>query len=279
MNQHYEARLRRVVQYIFDNPGGDLSLDALADIACMSRFHWHRVYHAMTGETCAQAVRRIRAHRAACWLVQRDWPIDEIAKRAGYDNSQSFARSFRKRFGMTPAAFRAAGQAKAPDVTLRIGHSTMFNVDLQDLPARRLAAIRHTGAYLESGRAYEQVAAIFATNNLWPQARGMAGIYYDDPDSTPEAELRCDCGVQVEADFDMPDSLQDVAIQGGRYAVLIHKGPYSGLKAAYDYLYGPWLAENGHEPADAPSYERYLNSPQDTAPADLITEICMPLAS
>ncbi|MFT5345881.1 MAG: AraC family transcriptional regulator, partial [Dinoroseobacter sp.] len=55
MSAAYETRLRRVLAYIHDNPAGDLSLDTLADVAAMSRFHWHRVFHGMTGETCAAA--------------------------------------------------------------------------------------------------------------------------------------------------------------------------------------------------------------------------------
>jgi AraC family transcriptional regulator len=59
--------------------------------------------------------------------------------------------------------------------------------------------------------------------------------------------------------------------------VVTYKGPYSGLEAAYTALFGNWLPESGEEPADAPCYELYLNSPMDTAPEDLITEICLPL--
>jgi len=70
-----------VLDHIHDNPAGDLSLDALADVAAMSRFHWHRVFHAMTGETAAQAVRRIRLHRAAVLLVQSELPLADIAAR------------------------------------------------------------------------------------------------------------------------------------------------------------------------------------------------------
>jgi AraC family transcriptional regulator len=53
-----------VIDHIHANPAGDLSLDALADVAALSRFHFHRVFHAMTGETAADAVRRVRMHRA-----------------------------------------------------------------------------------------------------------------------------------------------------------------------------------------------------------------------
>lgn len=44
MPNSYEKRLIRVLEYIHANPAGDLSLDALADVAAMSRFHWHRVF-------------------------------------------------------------------------------------------------------------------------------------------------------------------------------------------------------------------------------------------
>ncbi|MEO1789448.1 MAG: AraC family transcriptional regulator, partial [Pseudomonadota bacterium] len=90
MAQSYETRLIRVLDYIHDNPDADLSLDALAEVAAMSRFHWHRVFHGMTGETLAQAVRRVRMYRAAGWLIRTDDPIAEIGARVGHDNVQSF---------------------------------------------------------------------------------------------------------------------------------------------------------------------------------------------
>ncbi|MFZ1481646.1 MAG: GyrI-like domain-containing protein [Paracoccaceae bacterium] len=60
-------------------------------------------------------------------------------------------------------------------------------------------------------------------------------------------------------------------------AVLAFKGPYAGLPAAYDQLFGIWLPQSGEEPADSPVFELYLNTPMDTAPEQLLTEICMPL--
>ncbi|MEN9061824.1 AraC family transcriptional regulator [Ponticoccus litoralis] len=144
MTASYETRIRRVRQYIFDNPDGDLSLDALADVAAMSRFHWHRVFHGMTGETCAQAVRRIRAHRAACWLVQTDWPLETIAARAGYDNAQSFARTFKAQFAMTPAAFRKAGRPDPLDPDFIKGDPAMYPVEIR--PARRADPHRRPAA-------------------------------------------------------------------------------------------------------------------------------------
>ncbi len=55
------------------------------------------------------------------------------------------------------------------------------------------------------------------------------------------------------------------------------KGPYSDLPSGYAQLFGQWLPASGEEAADSPAFEVYLNSPMDTAPDDLLTEICLPL--
>ena len=273
----YEKRILRVLDYIYENPGADLSLDNLADIAAMSRFHWHRVFHGMTGETCANAVRRIRLHRAACVLVQSEKPIARIAKEVGFDTVQSFGRGFRAAYGMTPSAFRNRGDLVAHMHIKTDQEYQMYDVTLKNAPALKIAGLPHTGAYLAIGKVFEDVSATFTARNLWPLARGMSGVYYDDPNAVPEAELRSFAGVVVAEDTPIPDGLQAVTTHAGKTAVLTFKGPYAGLKGAYDYLFGNWLPNSGEEAADAPSYESYLNSPMDTAPDELVTEICLPL--
>ncbi|WP_095590271.1 AraC family transcriptional regulator [Actibacterium ureilyticum] len=273
----YEDRLLRVLDYIHDNPAGDLSLDRLADVAAMSRFHWHRVFNGMTGETCAQAIRRIRLNRAACWLVQTDWPIAQVAARCGYPSVPSFSRAFAAAYGLPPGRFRDSGAAHALLVPTKPGEKTMYNVEITDQAARRLAALPHTGPYIEIGRAFESLGALCAARGLWPQVTGMAGVYYDDPDATPATDLRSHAGVIIGPDTVLEDPLVEVVLPAGPGAVLHFKGPYAGLKAAYDYLFGDWLPKSGRDPADAACYELYLNSPMDTAPEDLLTDICMPL--
>lgn len=274
----YEARVRRVVQHIHDNPAGDLSLDALADVAAMSRFHWHRVFVAMTGETCAQAVRRIRAHKAGHWLIQTDWPISVIARRSGHSNVQSFARSFRAHFGVTPAVFRAAG-LPGDFQLFREGRREMVEYDIREQAPVRLAALPHRGAYQDIGRAFQEVAAIFSARGLWSQAGPMVGVYHSDPSSVAEVDLRSHAGVQVDAAFEMPDVLEEVILPGGPHAVMLYVGPYAGLPAAWDALYGQALPASGRMPAEHASFEVYLNDPTTVAPEALQTEICVPLSS
>jgi AraC family transcriptional regulator len=271
----YEARLLRVLDYIHDHPDGDLSLDRLADVAAMSRFHWHRVFRGMTGETCAQAVRRIRLHRAACRLVQSDCPVAEVATAVGIPNVQSFTRMFGTAYGMSPVAFRNRGELRPPRLQPGKGVTMTYPIDVTEIPAMRLAAVPHRGAYMEVSQAFERLGTILSSRNLWPQAGGIVGVYYDDPAAVPEAELRSHAGVAFEGEI--PEGLDEVRLDGGRAAVLHFKGPYAGLPTAYDYLYGEWLPKSGEEPRDAPATEIYRNTPADTAPDDLLTDICLPI--
>lgn len=67
MSQSYELRVLGVLRYIYKNPAGDLSLDALADVASMSRIHCHRVFHK---QLPGKPVRR-RCDVFACFALRR----------------------------------------------------------------------------------------------------------------------------------------------------------------------------------------------------------------
>jgi AraC family transcriptional regulator len=266
-----------VLDHIHDNPAGDLSLDALADVAAMSRFHWHRVFHAMTGETAAQAVRRIRLHRAAVWLVQSDLSLEEIAEKSGYGSPRSLARAFALQYGCSPAAFRKNGEMTAERLRTQKGETPVFPVDITDQPPRRVAAVAHTGPYPEIGGAFEKLSAIISARGLWPAVGGGVAVYYDDPAAVEAKALRSHAGFVLDERAEMPAGLDEVRLAAGPAAVLHFKGPYAGLQAGYDYLYGVWLPQSGREPADAPVFEVYLNGPSDIPPEELLTDIVVPL--
>lgn len=273
----YQVRLIRVLDYIHDNPAGDLSLDRLADVAAMSRFHWHRIYHAMTGETCAETVRRIRLHRAACWLVQTDWPIAQVSAAAGYPNPRSFARAFADRYSATPAAFRKRGDLRPPLPHLTPGGPCVFPIEITTSPARRLVVLPHKGAYSAISHAFQKLSTMIGRRGLWPHVQGMVGVYHDDVSQLPEAALHSHAGFFIDDRVALPDGMEEMRFSSGRIAVLHFKGPYAGLMAGYQQLYGQWLPGSAEEAADAPPYEIYLNSPMETAPDDLLTDICLPL--
>ncbi len=273
----YEDRISRVIAYMYDHMDEDIDLNTLAEVACMSPYHWHRVYSAVQGETIAVTVRRLRLHRAAGFLAHTSMPIEEIAERSGYTNSQSFTRVFHSIYGLPPAQYRKNGSHTKFQTPRREGTDAMYDITIKTMPAQTAATVEHTGSYMAIGQAFDTLfGQLGARGMITPDLR-MIGIYYDDPGSVPEDELRSRAGILVAGDTDIEAPLEQADIPGGPCAVLTHKGPYADMRAAYEWLYGEWLLQSGKEPADQPVYEVYLNNPRDTAPNDLLTEIYLPL--
>ncbi len=277
MAHSYETRLRRVMDHIYDNPAGNLSLDELADVAAMSRFHFHRVFHAVTGSTVAQTVRQIRMYRAACLLVQNDWSIVQIAQYVGYTNSQSFQRSFGQCFGQTPNQFRQRRDLAIMPVEFITGEQNMYDVEIVTLPKRRVFAMAHIGPYPDVGRAFSHLFNVLSAQGQIAQIQGVVGFSHDDPNVVPEAELRSHAGVFMPDNIDLPEPLEELHMPAGRYAILHFKGPYAGLQAAYTWLFGVWLPKANIGLRDQATAEIYLSDTMDTAPDNLLTDICLPL--
>lgn len=273
----YEARLGRVRDYIYEHLDEELDFARLAEIACLSPHHWHRIYHGLHGETVFATVKRLRLNRAAGELCGGSRPIAEIAAAAGYASVAAFGRAFRDEYGMPPGRYRAVGghaRFRRPD---REGEQQMRRVEIGQAPGMILAGVERRGPYNEINRAFDELHMHFATRRLYAPGQSNVAVYFDDAALTPAAECRSMAGRSVAADTPIEPPLRRLELPGGTYAVLRHVGSYAELPASYDWLFGVWLPRSGREAADAPCYEIYRNTPLDAAPEDLLTDIHLPL--
>ncbi|HOJ04065.1 MAG TPA: AraC family transcriptional regulator [Bacteroidota bacterium] len=109
--REYVARMNRVLDYIDAHLAEDLRLETLAALAHFSPWHFHRVFHAMVGETLNRFIARVRIERAMMQL--RAYPsrsVTEIALDCGFSASQTFARAFREATGMTASEWRSSAE-------------------------------------------------------------------------------------------------------------------------------------------------------------------------
>ncbi|MDB5607350.1 MAG: hypothetical protein JWP25_4250, partial [Bradyrhizobium sp.] len=99
-------RLSRVLDYIADNLEGDLTLDHLASIARLSRFHFARAFKAATGQPPHRYVSAKRLTRAKTLLSRRDRSLVDIALALNFSCQANFTRAFRRGTGLTPGQYR-----------------------------------------------------------------------------------------------------------------------------------------------------------------------------
>jgi AraC family transcriptional regulator len=273
----YQARLDRVVDHIYAHIDQDIRPEGLAEIACLSPYHWHRIYVAIRGETISATIRRLRLLRAADRLANSDLSIGTIAERAGYSGADSFARAFRETYGKSPADYRATGSHAAFKAAAEAEDHQGFPVALETLPATRCASIAHKGPYLQIDQAMGRLFTALAAQTIMAPDQAMRAVFFDDPDLTPVDALRsCACS-PVAKGLPLAPPLEETVLRGGVYARLRYRGPYADMKGAYRWLLGVWLPQSGYDPDDDPIFEAYLNNPQHVAPADLITDIHLPL--
>ncbi|HBA36072.1 MAG TPA: hypothetical protein DCZ12_18255 [Gammaproteobacteria bacterium] len=269
--QTYAKRIESVIELIWSDPLKDWNLLELADHACFSPYHFHRIYKQMCGETVHKTMRRLRMHFAGALLQRPDTHIHQTAQETGYRSTESFSRAFQQTYGVSPSQWIHQLNQKE--------RKNMHTVKIENMKPQRLFGIDHTGPYMQIGAAFDKLYAWGAgKQTVLNEKTRLIGIFYDDPTHADPTKLRSTACISApeNASSDRED-IQLITLKGGRHATLKFIGPYSQLEQAYQWLYGRWLPESGEEPADRPCFEIYLNDPKDTPPQALETLICMPL--
>ena len=292
--ESYQKRVERVLAHIQNHLDGLLSLEELAGVAHFSPYHFHRIFRGMVGESVKEHVRRLRLERAAHQLRFTRQPVTAIAFDAGYQTHESFTRAFRAAFRESPSGFREnhgaflLGQAPSvvhfsPDgrpgeFVPAPGAGSPLEVRIERIGRLRLACARHLGPYEQVGPTWAKLMAWAASKGLLGPAVRALGIPHDDPEVIPPDALRYDAALVVDQRVRPEGEIEIQALGPGDYAVATHRGPYQRVGETYARLCGEWLPASGREELAAPAFEVYRNSPANTPPEDLLTDIHVPLA-
>lgn len=277
----YQERLNRVLIHIHQNLDEPLTIDRLAEVACLSPFHFHRIFSAHVGETVTGHVRRLRLERAATRIAFTGDSITDTALAVGYETPAAFARAFRERFGMSPSEFRGQQRTAIPPFpgNSAVRENIVMKPEMREFTETKVLFVRKTGAYDEAASpAWEALMGFAFKNRLMSDETQMIGIGHDDPAITAEEKIRYDACVTFSGDEKPEGEMGIQTIAGGRYAVFLHKGAHAGLKETYRNIFAGWLASSGCNLGERPVFEKYLNrDPGRTKPENLRTEIWVPV--
>ena len=100
--------MNRVMNFARYCDADALTLENLADVACLSRYHFSRVFTEYCRETPVEFASRMRLEQSISKLVfVPHVSITSIALDAGFSSSQAFSNAFSRRFGISPRQFRS----------------------------------------------------------------------------------------------------------------------------------------------------------------------------
>lgn len=277
----YHERINKVLKYINENLEEKMELEKLAGISNFSPFHFHRIMRAYLNEPMGAFIQRLRLDKAAFYLEITDLSTTEIAYKCGYEMPSSFNKAFKKRFGISPGDFRKGQRVQLQTSNLII-HQNIKKMELKakvkEVKPKKVVYVRRLGDYnLSAGEAWDKVCSFAAKNKLFGFKTEMLGVSYDDPEITETEKLRYEACIAINKDVKPEGEVGVKTIEGGRYAIFKHKGPYETLNETYNAIHRQWLPGSGYKLRDIPVYEKYLNDPGKTKPEKLLTEIYIPV--
>ena len=101
-----DDRISNAITYIREHLGSRIEVSELADMACMSKDHFTRMFRKETGETPNQYIILRKMEKAELLIVTTEMSVKSVANALGYDDSSYFNRLFRKQTGVTPQQYR-----------------------------------------------------------------------------------------------------------------------------------------------------------------------------
>jgi len=99
-------RLFRVLDHIDRHLECDVTLDSLASVACLSRFHFARAFKQAVGQSPLRYVIARRLERAKVVLIEGETPLVEIALSLQFSSQANFSRAFKQATGLAPGQYR-----------------------------------------------------------------------------------------------------------------------------------------------------------------------------
>ena len=313
--KEYISRINKVQDYIDKNISNKFSLEELASIANFSKFHFHRIFVAIIGETLNAYIQRIKLEKAAASLIRDpELPITDIWLDGGFSSSSVFARSFKDQFGKSASEWRKekliefskiyqlnSNESEVSeklnkyfgDVLLTKNGEAKMNEHLETIEPTKVevlsieeftvAYIRYTGPYKGNSKLFSN---LFTRLFNWAGPRNLVNfpttrvisIYHDNPEITDEENLRTSVCISVPEDTEVDGEVGKMQIEGGQYAIASFElhGPKDYAKA-WNYVFSEWLPTSGYAPDDKPPFEKYLNNPEEHPEKIHLVNICIPV--
>ena len=260
------SRINDVLYKIHRDISADLSAVRLAGVAAYSEAHFHRVFHAVVGETLNTYVRRTRLEQAANQLMfDRGSTVLEVAEKCGFASLASFSHAFKARFGMPPGRWRAADRRRSvppylDDTDIAAGYRRIQPIalplpELVTLPPQRVAYVRHLG-YGRSIRLAWQTLQAWAIAERRPFDKQL-GLHHSNPAWVPLQQCRYVACLAIDEIVVRRGLVNSLTIPGGLHAAFALQGQYGDLLPYLSKILHQWLPESGFKMQRTPAFVHY----------------------
>ncbi|PCI64720.1 MAG: hypothetical protein COB37_00030 [Kordiimonadales bacterium] len=281
---HLIERIERSIHYMISslNEETSPSLEEIAGAAAISKFHFHRVYRLVTGETCTETLRRLRLAQGATHLLRPNATITDAAFEAGYATSQAFAKALKTALSVSASDLKAdpeklsnaIGYLGTPAAPMAAEPSPLLSVEVASLEPFDIIVKRHVGDPATENSVYE---ALFEAIGDFENLRAILGFPYDDPRFEKIDDCVVDCAIgTLKAPDSIPTGMTLKDSPSGLFLSTNYTGSYDEMGPITDALYSAALSMRFIELDDTPMFIHYQDDPEEIAEEALRATVYLP---
>lgn len=272
--------IERAVWFIENRFADDITLNDIAQVGGVSRFHLSRSFGTLTGYSVMGYVRGRRLTWAAGKLMAGAPDILSVALDAGYNSHEAFTRAFRDHFGQTPEQVRAQGIYDPARLVepLRIDETLLVNLEeprIEDVSAMRIAGFAERFTFM-TNHGIPTLWQRFAPHiGHMPGQRG-AFTYGVVADFEEDGSFGYLAGVEVSPTAELDAGMGYIDIPAQRYAVFAHRGHISTMRRTAYSIWAHYFPASALVPTSGPNFERY-GAEHDSATGNGLVEVWVPI--
>lgn len=257
----------KVVKYIEANLDKDLYLDDVIQLTRLSKFHFIRIFKALTGITLNEYIRKRKLSKASCELVETRKSIIDIAVFYGYGSQEAFTRAFKDMYGLTPKAYRVnkihfanLGQVAFNEEIL----NEKNNDDEIDPIFIERGKMTIVGMQYQGKNQNKEIPKLWS--RFLPRITEIKNILNDSisygyetyiEDSKKSRELTYVAGIEVACRDIVPQGMVTIEIPANKYAVVPISAIIEDVPKTIKRIYSKLLFELKLEPCDTYDFELF----------------------
>ena len=271
--------MRCAIEYMEEHMSEEISYEDVAKQACVSVFHFQRVFGILCGITVGEYIRNRRLTMAGEELAATNCRVIDVAMKYGYDSPDSFTKAFIRFHGIRPSSAKGHGAVLRAYAPLHIKYSLegggIMDYRIEEKEALKLFGMKRTFQFDDAYQNIPMFWEEFFKKGYGKEICGCFGVCIEE--SAKEKTFTYMIADLYDGKQEIRDEFTLYEIPKGEWAIFTAKGPLpKSLQDVNTKIWSEWVP-NSREYEVSGGYNIEMYTEGDTKAADYISEIWVPV--
>lgn len=267
------------IDYIMQHLDEDLSVESVANQFFISKYHFSRIFKAVTGESVYAFIKRCKVDQSAVDMkLNPEKTITDIGLDYGYSSS-NYSSVFRKHHDASPAMFRQSIPTSgmpvpfAPERTahFRTAQEYAARIEIQEFSDFFVLYERFIGNYVELEKRWYQFLDLYQA--YLQEETILVERFFNDPAITSSSRCICDICMTVGEECNLGNLMR---IKGGRWIVYHFNGEIKDIFETLQGIFNVWLPQSGYHMSQRYGLNIYRHI--DREKHRVTMDLCIPIS-